>query len=271
LDAFLGHPAVQGAAAPFVAGLVAAAVLGRFNLAGLAAAAGFCACAYLLNGLAFEPLNATRKIILVTLAAAAAGVVVDGVARSARSTGIVLALASGAAAVWAFWPALAQRPPREAIASGAVAAIAVAVAVWLNHRLRDAPVRAGASALGLGLGAGIAAILGASATYGLYGIAIGAGAGAFLLVQMLTGRESAAGAALTLPAAAGSALLAAGAVLLASLAWYALVPLVFVPLAVRLPAPERAPVWLRAIVLSGYALVPAAASWALAAGFGGSY
>jgi hypothetical protein len=125
-------------------------------------------------------------------------------------------------------------------------------------------VRAGAAALGLGLGAGMAAILGASATYGLYGIAIGAGAGAFLLVPMLTNRKTAAGATLTLPAAVGATLFAAGAVLLAKLAWYALVPLVLVPLAVRLPAPERAPVWVQAIVLSAYALAAAAVSWVLA-------
>ncbi len=268
MEAFLGHPAVQGGVAPFVAGLVAAILLGRFRLAGLAVAAGFCTCAYLLNGLAFAPLTATRKIILVTVAAAATGVLVDGFARSARASGIALALAFGAAAIWVFWSVLAQRPLHAAAWSGAIAAIAVAVTVWLNHAMREAPVRAGASAVGLGVGAGIAAILGASATYGLYGIAIGAGAGAFLLVQMITNRKTAAGATLTLAAAVGAALFAAGAVLLAKLAWYALVPLVLVPLAVRLPAPERAPVWLQALLLSVYALAAAAASWVLAWKFG---
>jgi hypothetical protein len=264
MEAFLSNPAVQGGVAPFVAGLVAAVVLARFNLAGLAVAAGFCACAYLLNGLMFAPLTATRKIILVVVAAAAIGVAVDSIARSARAAGIALALGFGTAAIWVFWSVLSQRALQEAAASGAVAAIAVAVTVWLNHQLRDAPVRAGAAALGLGLGAGIAAILGASATYGLYGVAIGAGGGAFLLVQMLTNRKTAAGATLTLPAAVGGALFAAGAVLLANLAWYALVPLVLVPLAARLPAPERARVWLQTIVVSAYALAAAAVSWVLA-------
>ena len=36
------------------------------------------------------------------------------------------------------------------------------------------------------------------------------------------------------------------------------------PLAVRLPAPERAPVWLQAVVLALYAAAPIAASWVLA-------
>jgi len=264
LQEFWSHPAAQGGVVPFVAGLVVAIALGRFKLAGLAVAVGFCACAYLLNGLAFVPLTATRKIILATLAAAAVGVVVDGAARPARSAGIVLSLAFGVAALWVFWSVLSQRSLQEAIASGAVAAAAVGVTVWLSHRLADSPVRAGSAALGLGLGAGVAAILGASATYGLYGIAIGAGAGAFLLVQMLTNRRTAAGWALVLPAAAGAALFAAGAVLLAKLAWYALVPLALISLVVRLPAPERMPVWVQAIVLSAYALAAAAASWVLA-------
>jgi hypothetical protein len=264
LQEFFSHPAVQGGVAPFLAGLIVAVVLGRFNLAGLAVAAGFGACAYLLNGLAFVPLNATRKIIVVTLAAAAIGAVVDGTVRSARTAGVALALGFGAATLWVFWSVLSQRPPQEAIALGAVAATAVAATVWLNQQLRDSPVRAGAAALGLGLGAGIGAILGASATYGLYGVALGAGAGAFLLVQMLTNRKSAAGATLALPAAVGAALFAAGAVLLARLAWYALVPLALVPLAVRLPAPERQPVWLQAVVLSAYALAAAAVSWVIA-------
>ena len=190
--------------------------------------------------------------------------VVDGIARSSRTIGIALY-------------ALPSAPPRsgcsgrcsrsgraqEAAALGAVAAIAVAVTVWLNHRLADAPVRAGAAALALGVGGGIAAILGASATYGLYAIAIGAGAGAFLLVQMLTNRRTAAGATLALPAAA-AARSSPLDVLLAKLAWYALVPLVLVPLVARLPVPERAPVWLQAVILSVYAFTAAAVSWVLA-------
>jgi hypothetical protein len=85
---------------------------------------------------------------------------------------------------------------------------------------------------------------------------------------MLTNRRTAAGATLTLPAAVGAALFGAGAVLLAKLAWYALVPLVLVPLAVRLPVPQRAPVWLQAIVASVYAFALAALAWTLAWKFG---
>ena len=264
MNEWLSHPAVQGGLAPFVAALVVATLLRPFNLAGLAAATGFCVTAYLLNGLAFEPLTAVRKIILLGVGATVVGVLADALARGARSAGVALGVAFGAAAIWVFWTALVHKPASEAVLLGVLAALAVGVTVALSHALRDAPVRAGAAGLGLGLGAGGAAILGASATYGLYGLSIGAASGAFLLVQMITNRRTDAGTTLALPVAAVASLLAAGAVVLAKLAWYAVVPLALVPLAVRLPAPERAPVWLQAVVLALYAAAPAAASWALA-------
>ena len=268
MNEWLSHPAVQGGVAPFVAAAAVAVLLRPFNLAGLAAATGFCATAYLLNGLAFDPLTAARKIILLGVAAAVVGVLADALARTARSAGVALGVAFGAAAIWVFWTALAQRSAREAALLGVLAALGVGVTVALNLPLRDAPVRAGAAGLGLGLGAGVAAILGASATYGLYGIAIGAASGAFLLVQMVTNRRTDAGATFVLPVAVIATLLAVGAVVLAKLAWYALVPLALVPLAVRLPASDRWPVWLQAVVLAVYALVPAAACWTLAWKFG---
>lgn len=268
MDEWLSHPAVQGGIAPFAVALVATLLLRPFNLAGLAVAIGFAATAYLLNGLAFEPLTATRRIIVAAGAATLIGVGVDALARSARATGIAIAIAFGAAAVWVFWTVLAQKAPLEAVRLALFPVLAVAVTVALTHALREDPVRAGAAGLGLGLGAGVAAILGASAVYGLYGIALGAGSGAFLLVQMLTNRRSTAGAALTLPLAVTAGLLAAGAAVLAKLAWYAIVPLALIPLAVRLPVPAKGPVWLQAILASLYALALAALAWTLAWKFG---
>lgn len=264
MQEWLSHPAFQGGIAPFAAALIAALVLRPFNLAGLAVVVGFGVTAYLLNGITFEPLTASRKIILVSAAAALAGITVDALARSTRTAGVVLAIAFGAVAVWVFWSVLIQKAPLEAIQLALVPVLAVAVTVGLAHPLREDAVRAGAAGLGLGLGAGIAAILGASAVYGLYGLALGAGAGAFLLVQMLLNRRTTAGAALTLPVTVAATLIATGAVVLAKLAWYAVVPLVLVPLAVRLPVPPKSPVWLQAIIASIYALACAALAWTLA-------
>ncbi|MGH8631489.1 MAG: hypothetical protein ACREU7_12100, partial [Burkholderiales bacterium] len=152
---------------------------------------------------------------------------------------------------------------------GAGIALHVGVMVALLGVLQAQPVRAGGAALGLGLGTGIAAILGASATYGLYGIALGAGAGAFLLVQMLTGRTTTAGALFALPAALAAALLGAGAMLLAQLAWYALALLLLVPAAALLPLPQKQAVWLQSVVVSLYTFSPAAVAWVLAWQYGG--
>jgi hypothetical protein len=268
MEEWLNHPAVQGGIAPFVAALVATLVLRPFNLAGLAVAFGFGVAAYLLNGLTFEPLTVTRKIILAASAAALIGVLVDAIARGARAAGIALALAFAAAAVWVFWTVLGQKAPLEAVQLALVPVLAVAVTTASMHGLGEDSVRAGAAGLGIGLGVGVAAILGASAVYGLYGIALGAGAGAFLLVQMLTNRRATAGTALTLPLAVAAALLAAGAAVLAKLAWYAIIPLALIPLAVRLPVPAKGPVWLQAIVASLYALGLAAIAWTLAWKFG---
>jgi hypothetical protein len=83
-------------------------------------------------------------------------------------------------------------------------------------------------------------------------MALGAGAGAFLLPQMITGTKSHAGATFVLPAMLASSLVMVGAMTLAKMPWYVVLVLGLVPLAVRLPGPERAPVWLQAVIFSLY-------------------
>ena len=79
------------------------------------------------------------------------------------------------------------------LAAGAGVAALVAWLTAACFALRDDPVRAGAAALTLGLGVGISAVLSASGSYGQYGASVGAGAGAFLLVQMLLGTDDPGG------------------------------------------------------------------------------
>jgi hypothetical protein len=266
---FFDHPAVQGGVAPFVVALAAAMLLRRFNLAGLAAIAGLATAAYFLNGPVFEPLTITRKMILVWIAGAAAGFLADALVRPGRGIVASFAVAGAVASVWTFWTVLAQKPAMEAVLAGGGVALLVAAMIAAVGALQGEPVRAGGAALGLGLGAGVAAILGASAVYGLYGIALGAGAGAYLLVQMVSGRAAPAGALFALPAALAAALLGAGAVLLAQLAWYAAALLLLIPAAAFLPLPKRQPLWLQAIVVSLYTLAAAAVPWVLAWQYGG--
>src|SRR6267378_672803 len=123
---------------------------------------------------------------------------------------------------------------------------------------------AGAAGLALGAGTGAAAILGASLTYGLYGFAVAAGSGAFLLVQMIIGRKTHAGATLMLAATVVTMLLAAATMILAQLPWYAVLALAFVPVAASLPLRAGAPIWLQAVLLSFLGLVVAGIACALA-------
>src|SRR5215510_12116769 len=242
MDSLLSHPAVQGGLAPFVVGLAVVAILGRAKLGGLAVSAGFCLAVALLSGLAFSPLSATRKIVLLALVAPAIGVLVDLAVKSGRTLAVLIALACGALTVWVFWSVLQQKTPAQALLLGGGTAAFVAWVVWTTLALAGQPVRAGAAALMLGLGAA---------------------AGGFLLWQMVTGRKIAAGFTLTLSAALAAGLLAAAALVLAELPWYALIALAVIPLAVRLPAPDRLPVWLQAFIVSAYGFVPALAAYAL--------
>ncbi len=247
---------MQGGVAPFIVGLVVTLLLQSVRLGGLAVVAAFATAVYFVAGFTFSPLTATRKVILLGFAAPLIGIVVDFGFKATRAGASMLAIVAGLATLWVFWPVLAQKEVALIWLFAGVAAAAVTFMVGFGQMfLADHAVRAGAAGLGAGLGAGIAAILAASATYGLYGIALGAGSGAFLLVQTLGGKPSTAGATFMLPAMLIPGLVAAGAMILAQLPWYSVLVLAVVPIAARLPVPARARVWQQAILLSLYTFV----------------
>jgi len=264
MQELLQNPVIQSSAAPFVVALIAAAVFFPLRLAGLAAGAGFFATVWMMGNFGLAPLTATRKIVVVAAAAPALGVLADLAFKPARATAPALGILFGAASVWVFWSVLAQKAGAEAAMTAAGVALAVLATVAFTVSLQDRPVRAGAAGLFLGLGAGFGAVLGASVLLGQYGMALGAACGGFLLLAMILGRKVAAGVTFTLTASAAAALIAAGAVLLAKFPWASLAALALVPLAVRLPLPEKSPAWLQAIVASLYGLVPAAGACAIA-------
>jgi hypothetical protein len=266
LEELLAHPAVQGGVLPFIVGLLVTLVLQPLRLGGLAAAAGFATAVYFVAGFTPTPLTAMRKIILLGLAAPVAGILIDFGFKPNRAGAAFLALLAGAATVWVFWPALAQKSGRDLWLSGATAAGAVAVLVGIGMTFLTAqPVRAGAAGLITALGVGVASMLAASAPYGLYAIALAAGSGAFLLVQMLLrGKPAVAGATFVLPAMLIAGLVASGAMLLGQLRWYAVAVLALVPVGALLPVPRSASVWLQAVLLALYASVIAAGACYLA-------
>jgi hypothetical protein len=266
----LANPAVQGGAAPFIAGLVVVVLLGRYRLGGLAVVAAFATAVYFIAGFGFTPLTATRKIILLGLAAPLAGIFVDFAFRPTRLGSYLLAAAGAAAAAWIFWPVLSQKDLARALLPGATAVLASAWVVGFSEqRLAGDSVRTAASGLALGLGTGVAAIFGAALTYGLYGVAVAAGSGAFLLVQMITGKRSYAGATFTLSVTVVAILIASAAMILAQLPWYSVVVLALVPLAAALPVPAGAALWLQAVLSSLYGFVVAGIACVLAWHAGG--
>ena len=270
MDSIFNHPAIQGGVAPFVVGLILVVALRPLRLSGLAVVGALVTAVYLVSGLTFEPLTASRKIILVGCVAPVVGAAVDFAFKLTRIGGALIAVASGAASVWVFWSILIQKNLPEALLLGGMTSVFVALVSAIGLSLAREPVRAGSAALSLGLGVGISAMLGASALYALYGIALGAGAGAFLLVQMVTGRKIFAGATLMLSASLVAGLLAAATMVLAKLPWYALPALAFVPLATLVPLPEKMPIWQQAFLRSGCAIMVAGIAFALTWQFAGN-
>jgi hypothetical protein len=263
MDELINHPAVQAGAAPFLAGLLAVGLLYRARLGGLAVVAGFAAAVALISGFGFTPLTATRKIVLLGLLAPLLGLGVDWFSKPTRAVIAILTVLSAASAVWVFWAVLAQKEFADALRLGAIVAVSTAVSVALTLSLVSRPVRVAGAGLCLGLGTGVAAVLAASTQYGQYGIAIGASCGAVLLLQMLLGRSIPTGATFALSASLLCALLGSAAFVLASLPWPALTLLALVPLAARVPLPARTPVWLQAILVCIFAMLPAMAAFYL--------
>jgi hypothetical protein len=261
---FLAHPAVQGGLAPFIIGIVVAGLAYGLRLAGIAAAAGFFAAVYLIGNFFFDLHSSMHKIVALGMLAVAIGVVADLAFKPTRAAGTVLGALFGLGSLWAFWSVLGNKPLAEALVYGAAVAAFVAWTVATTLTLHADPVRAGAAGLGLGLGVGIGAALGASSLIGQYGMSLGAASGGFLVLVMTLGKRVTAGASLTLTASALTSMLGAAAVLLARVPWFAVAALGLVPLAVRLPLPERAHPATQVVIASIYALAIAGASLALA-------
>lgn len=264
MEAWLNDPMVQASLAPFLAGLVVTFVLFKLRLGGLAAVAGFCTTAWLIGELQFTPLTAKRKLMLLAVAAPALGLLVDLALRPGRTTAYLLGIVFGALAVWVFSSVLVQKAPPQAFVIGGGIVVFVAWTVGFMASLHGNSVRAGAAGLGLGLGVGFAALMAASASYAQLGMALGAASGGFLLVQMVLGRRIDAGLVFSLAAGVQGALVAAAALMLASLGWIELAILAAVPLAARLPLPLRWPVWAQAVVASFYTLACGGAAAAMA-------
>jgi hypothetical protein len=263
---WLEHPAVQAGVLPFLAALVAGLALRRARAVWLAPTLAYAVAVALTSGIAFSPLTAGRKVLLLSLLAPLAGAAVDRLdARGARGARVVACVLAGLAAAWAVSTVLAQRPAGEAVAIGlglaAFAAAAVALVMWR----RDDDVAIAASGLGLGLATGVGALLSASTGYFAAGVALAAGSGALLALRFAAGPLARPGATGALAVALPAALFASATLMLAQLPWTALPALLLVPVLAGVPLPPglgaRARVIARTLLALAAAALPVLVAW----------
>lgn len=244
---WINHPAVQSGLAPFVAALITAELLQRLRLSGLAIIAGFAVTIYLVSNFSTSPLTAPHKIIWLGLAASLVGVVLGFFNWAIWRP--ILTVAAAAAAIWIGLRVLQQQPFGLAMQHGIGSALYLGwLAFWMDG-LRDDSVRAGSSGVALGLGSGLAVLFGGSALLGQFGLSLGAAAGAYLLIQMISNSRLPCGRGFTLPLSLIAGMSTSFAVLTTQLPWYALFPLAAIPLAAKIPVPENRSLWVQSLLL----------------------
>ncbi len=263
MQAWLANPAVQAGIAPFIAAVVSVALLKRAGgyWAGAAVTAGFAVAVYLSTGFQFQPWTSTRKIVALTLGAAALGVLFDLYPYSRRWLPPLVFALGAAAVLWLVWPVLSRREGLDYWLLAAGAALYAGWCVAALESLRAKPQAMVSAALALGFGTGISALLGASALLGQWGIALGASVSALWLFTVFM-RKLALGSQLALPAGLGAALIGCAACVYAKLPWYSLAILATVPLSAQLFWWPRLPRLAQIVISLFAALVPAAlAAW----------
>ena len=233
LQELLNNPAVQAAMAPFLAALIAAELFQRPRLSGLAIIAGFAATVYLASDFNFEPLTSSRKIVLCGLIGTLIALLSD--IFRIRWFGSLLAVIGGAAAIWTAQGILQQQESPVVLQWGAACAAYVGILIWgMDKLLEKETIRVAGAATALGFGTGAAALVGASALLGQFGLALGSAAAAHLMIQFFTNQTLSTGRVFTFPLALIAGLTGCIAVLSARLPWYALIMLAAIPLAARL-------------------------------------
>ena len=252
MEETLNHPAVQGGFAPFFIALLVAELLQRVRLSGLAAIAGFAVTVYLVSDFAIEPLTASRKIVLLGLLSALLAVLL--MRFTWRPFRLALAAAGGGATIWMALRILQQQDMQNMLLWGASCALYTGWLIFWMDTIHESPIRAGSAGMALGVGTGGSALLGASALLGQFGMALGAAASAFLLLQTVFNQKMPGGRVFTLPLSLICGLTGGLAVLTARLPWYALIVLAVIPLAAKIPIPDKRGIRLQSLSLSALTL-----------------
>ena len=271
LDTLLTLPEIQTGAIPFLGALIVALLLRplRWTWSGLGLAAGFYASAYAVNVLHFTPLNSTSKLLAIGLAAVLTGLLADLYRGSRQQSFPVLFMLAGAAAAWLLWPIISRQELATIWPSVLPAIIYLGwMAAW-SDALRDRPIRASGAAWVLGLSVGAMSVIGASASLGQLGIALGVAAGAIWLLSIpMAGLRT--GSVFALTALVLTAALSLNGVFYAKLPWFSLLPLALIPALALIPLPQTlsrfAEALLSAVLMASFGLIAAFLTWHAAGG-----
>jgi hypothetical protein len=264
MSMLLDDPMFQSGLAPFAVALVLAWVLASTRFAWLALAAALAVVFALSTGISFSPLTAGRKIMLLVLLAPLVGALLDRWSSAPRYIAWAVAALAGLAGAWVFQSVIAQAEGAQGWLLGGGVAAFVAVLVALVLRLRDDGVASGAASLALGAAVGAAAILSASIGNMMNSVALAAGGGALLLVQLLRGRTLAPGYLGTLTLGLAAALFAAAPLVLSQSRWFTLALLLPVPVVAALPLLRDGGLLRRMVLTSLTCLLAASAAIAAA-------
>lgn len=257
MQELLNHPAVQGGLAPFIIALIVAESLHRLRLSGLAVIAGFATTVYLVSDFSLEPLTSTRKIVLMGLVSALLALPLQS--SNWRPLRLILAIAGGIATVWMSLRILQQQEITHMLLWAGGCVLYVGWLIFWMDTLHGSSVQAGNAGMALGLGTGGSALLGASALLGQFGLALGATAIAYLLLQTVTNSRLPCGRSFTLPMSFITGLISCLAAITAQLPWYALPALAVIPLAAKIPIFDKMSVRMQSLLLS-FITLPCAAS-----------
>ena len=247
MHALLSHPAVQSGLEPFIAALIVAELCLRMRLSGLAIIAGFSVMLYLVRDFSLGPLTPEHKIVLLGFLSTLLGLLF--MAFNPRWLRPLLTLAGSGATIWALLSILKQY---ELLALPLWAGGCVIYVGWLVFwfdGLHDSSTRAGSAGVALGVGSGVSAMLCAATLPEQFGFAVGAAAGAYLLIQIISNSPLPCGRIFTLPLSIIAGLSGCLAILTTKLPWYSLAVLAVIPVAAQIPLSGIRSLWLQAVLL----------------------
>lgn len=239
MQPWLEHPVFQAGIAPFLAALLLAMLLSKPRLSGLAVIAAFALTVQLVSGFAIDPLTSSRKLVMLTLGAAALAVPLSF--SKPKWLTAALALSAATAAVWMAFSILKQKELQEMLLFGSGGALYLGWLVYWGDRLHDMPIRSASCGVGLGVGTGGAALIGSSALLGAYGLALAAAAAAVVSLHLIRNRPLPLHRNFILPLTVGAGLIGYLGSLTAQLPWHALACLALIPPLCGLPLADGKP------------------------------